>query len=837
MSLFSKKKITIVIFLLFSVFNSSASAVVNTTQGFGATYYANNTGGNTVDGFNITVNPVNVFETTSTAFYFGLSSLIDNSGNRYAEVTWTADNTDLSTFDLSSFQYENFGNEDFILKFTATSGGSPISHEVNSLGSQTINIDLSAQGFNDISSFTVRITLAGNDNLQNLEIKQLVIADLKVVTSKAQPTNHPTAFTATANSTSQITTAWTDATGTVIPDSYLLMCSTSSSFPDPVDNTAQTDDTNCADGAGVQNITQGTGTVAWTGLTAGTQYYYKIFPYTNTGADVDYKTDATVGTANATTTALQSSTTFDFESNVVGFGTKDIQHTVTGETLHITSIDKLLRSTGIGLPISGVESLNREVDSSNPQYSFSLVSGNTFDLTSITMLEIAGFSEIFDLTSSKGTISYSLPTAGNQVFDISSHASASNMQGITSFTLTGTSTTSPFSVILDDIILSNITAPATKAEPTNHPTNFTATVNSISQITTAWTDATGAVTPDSYLLMCSTTSNSLTAPVDTTAQTNDTDCSDGSGVQNVSQGTGTVVWTGLMAGTPYFYKIYPYSNTGTDVDYKTDATVGTANATTTSPPTAPTINGTNGTTITGTGEVGATVSVRNASSIVIGTAVVDVNGNWTMTANPVVANATVLTATQAHTVGNDSIASSPQTVDTINEDATLTSYSTVTEPVHLSSTANTKGEALRLFDFVFIDGGGGDGLHTIVSQIVLHTSGTADFSKVTWLLNGDNIDKTGVYSSSTNTLTFSDLGIAIPDGRSVAYTVLGYHHLPATGLINKQTYILSIDGDVDLTLSASGTQMSGTNTPVNNGTGTQVDITATKLKFETLPSN
>ncbi|CAA6825738.1 MAG: Flagellar hook-length control protein FliK, partial [uncultured Sulfurovum sp.] len=126
------------------------------------------------------------------------------------------------------------------------------------------------------------------------------------VTTKAEPTNHPTAFTATANSISQITTAWTDATGAVTPDSYLLMCSTSSSFTDPVDTTAQTDDTDCADGAGVQNITQGTGTVAWTGLTAGTQYYYKIFPYSNTGADIDYKTDATVGTANATTTAVNT---------------------------------------------------------------------------------------------------------------------------------------------------------------------------------------------------------------------------------------------------------------------------------------------------------------------------------------------------------------------------------------------------------------------------------------------------------------------------------------------------------------------------------------------------
>lgn len=119
-----------------------------------------------------------------------------------------------------------------------------------------------------------------------------------------QPTNHPTVFTATADSDTQITTSWTDAVaGAQAPAGYLVMCSTSNSFTDPVDGTAQTDN-DCADGSGVQNSAHGSGaSYAWTGLTASTQYYFKIFPYTNSGSSIDYKTDATPLTANATTHA------------------------------------------------------------------------------------------------------------------------------------------------------------------------------------------------------------------------------------------------------------------------------------------------------------------------------------------------------------------------------------------------------------------------------------------------------------------------------------------------------------------------------------------------------
>ncbi|WP_294274384.1 BapA/Bap/LapF family large adhesin [uncultured Sphingomonas sp.] len=60
----------------------------------------------------------------------------------------------------------------------------------------------------------------------------------------------------------------------------------------------------------------------------------------------------------------------------------------------------------------------------------------------------------------------------------------------------------------------------------------------------------------------------------------------------------------------------------------------------------------NGTSLTGTGEAGATVTIRAPGGAVVGTALVDANGNFTTALNPPQANGQVLTLTQADAAGN-----------------------------------------------------------------------------------------------------------------------------------------------------------------------------------------
>ena len=121
-------------------------------------------------------------------------------------------------------------------------------------------------------------------------------------TYQTEPTNHVTGFAATANSYSEITNTWTDAVvGTQAASGYLLLANTSGTFQDPVDGTLQNDDTNLGDGSGVVNLGTGASPYQWSGLTAEIRYYFKIFSFNGSGTQINYKTDGTVPTADATT--------------------------------------------------------------------------------------------------------------------------------------------------------------------------------------------------------------------------------------------------------------------------------------------------------------------------------------------------------------------------------------------------------------------------------------------------------------------------------------------------------------------------------------------------------
>lgn len=108
-----------------------------------------------------------------------------------------------------------------------------------------------------------------------------------------EPSNYPTNFAALVDGT-DITLTWTDATGSQLPSKYLVLASTGAiSVP--------TDGTPVDDGDLAKNVAYGTQVIEFAGLQSGTAYHFAIFPYTNSGANIDYKTDGTYPTANVTT--------------------------------------------------------------------------------------------------------------------------------------------------------------------------------------------------------------------------------------------------------------------------------------------------------------------------------------------------------------------------------------------------------------------------------------------------------------------------------------------------------------------------------------------------------
>lgn len=122
--------------------------------------------------------------------------------------------------------------------------------------------------------------------------------------SSPEPTNYPESFEAEAIQ-QEIELTWTDATGSQLPDAYLILATDDDNFTLPADGNFVSDDPDLSDGEAAVNVNFGEETYAFSDLLPETDYYFQIFPYTNSGNEVDYKTDGNPPSANATTGELQ----------------------------------------------------------------------------------------------------------------------------------------------------------------------------------------------------------------------------------------------------------------------------------------------------------------------------------------------------------------------------------------------------------------------------------------------------------------------------------------------------------------------------------------------------
>ena len=135
---------------------------------------------------------------------------------------------------------------------------------------------------------------------------------------------------------------------------------------------------------------------------------------------------------------------------------------------------------------------------------------------------------------------------------------------------------------------------------------------------------------------------------------------------------GSVIGTGVVAANGTFQvTLTPSQANGQQVQVVLTDAAGNQSAPTaitapdTTAPTPPTelAISSDGVTITGRGEAGATVTVTNAGGQQVGTTTVDASGNFTVTLNPALSNAEVLSFTQTDAAGNVSAAATLTTPD------------------------------------------------------------------------------------------------------------------------------------------------------------------------------
>jgi hypothetical protein len=500
-------------------------------------------------------------------------------------------------------------------------------------------------------------------------------------TYKVEPSEYPTDFAVTATGITANNT-WTDATGAPPPDGYLIKISNLDNITPPVDGTPVTNDRDVSDGTGAINVAFGTEIFTFFRLAQNTTYYFKIYPYTNSGSVIDYKTDGEAPAANATTQSIIN--TNDFETNT--FGTWTTYNLASGKnwsvntgtgaysTTHYTNIngyqgssipDTLendwLISPGMNLNsyssekiifftwwnfgsdpnelmlkystdyVNGDPSINctwTEITFTKPTQAQTWLPSGFIDLStiegtnvhiafhylstsgprswSVDEIEITGdgisdpsnfnatviSDSQIDLYWNKNNNSNDVMIAWNSVneFGIPSGYIPANgtidgggtvlyrgQEEFFSHNELNQATTyyyKAWSVDASDRYSSGVIDNETTqfAEPENHPTIFTATVNSFNQITVSWTDADAS----SYLVKGSSVDfGSIVPPVDMVGQ------SDSLLVKNVNAGIHNAVFTGLTENTTYYFKIYPYNGSGTSSNYKTDGDVPQASATTT----------------------------------------------------------------------------------------------------------------------------------------------------------------------------------------------------------------------------------------------------------------
>ena len=236
------------------------------------------------------------------------SSGTNNSVNETTSFEYSLDATNLS----SGTWVAATG---FDLKEIAIASQSAYALNGNLPENQTeISTSITGINWTPDSKLWIRWTDVNNSGSDGLYAIDNLVMDVTIgyVITYSEPTNYPADFSATPAGTS-IATKWTDATGDQFPAGYLVKISTSPGIAPPDDRIFSADDPDLSDGNGAKNIVFGQQNYTFNGLTKGTVYYFAIFPYTNNGTMVDYKTSGSAPSINSTTQNIILKTGFDID--------------------------------------------------------------------------------------------------------------------------------------------------------------------------------------------------------------------------------------------------------------------------------------------------------------------------------------------------------------------------------------------------------------------------------------------------------------------------------------------------------------------------------------------
>jgi len=180
---------------------------------------------------------------------------------------------------------------------------------------QVFDVTLTAPATADAFRFEVRVYKQDNVFGGSVYYDDFIVEQAGV---DPEPSAYPANFAATPENVSIVLT-WLDATGTQLPGAYLVLASSTDNIVPPVDGTPVEDDTDLSDGTGALNVFYGVETCTFAGLEGNATYHFAIFPYTNGGANINYKSDGTWPEAQATTANIAVIETENFNNSWGGW--------------------------------------------------------------------------------------------------------------------------------------------------------------------------------------------------------------------------------------------------------------------------------------------------------------------------------------------------------------------------------------------------------------------------------------------------------------------------------------------------------------------------------------
>ena len=132
-----------------------------------------------------------------------------------------------------------------------------------------------------------------------------------------EPSNYPTTVTTNNQSYSGFRVNWDDATGTYLPDGYIIFVNKTNVFTNPTDGVTYSDYLNADEGVAIAHVSYSDiNYYTFSGLMDNTTYYVKIFSYSGDGDLINYKIDGLPPTSNATTLAISEPTNYPTGVNI-----------------------------------------------------------------------------------------------------------------------------------------------------------------------------------------------------------------------------------------------------------------------------------------------------------------------------------------------------------------------------------------------------------------------------------------------------------------------------------------------------------------------------------------